>query len=1525
LGDQEQTGIEGIQVISKKPIPATEQIDRASEELRALVRRGSSRSCEEVLASYPDLCVDRDSVLELIYLEYVLRQDQGADLESNLLVDDYLQRFPDYAEDIVKLLQVDVAFSSLNTVGSDPFATNETLSSVAKWGPSIGVIGDYRLLEVLGHGGMGVVYRAIQERLGRVVALKTIQATGDIDSAAILRFQREAELASSLQHPNIAQIYEVGTHNELPFYSMEYVSAGSLAQFLRDRPLKPELAASLVAVLARAVDSIHAQGVIHRDLKPANVLLSPSMRPEALEIPDSRKALDSKSGKFTVTSLEKFEPKIVDFGLAIPMPSNQVEAVNGRAVGTPSYMSPEQINPAIGVAGPATDVYALGSILYHALVGRPPFCAATTQETLRQVQNDDPISPRNLQPRIAGDLETICLKCLRKNPATRYQSAIDLANDLQRFLLGKPIQARPASFPRRVYKWGVRNPSLVCLMAAMAIAVVLTTWLWRQSEQSLSAELVERQRGEQLNYDRNVALAYHEFKTHSAERALELLDLCQPKHQNWEWHFIKGLCEEPIWKCESGESKRLVAASLSPNGDLVATGHGNWGQDIEQAVYVWNTDSNQLLWKLVGHPKSEVAHVHFHPHKKRLLSSAVSWENGTTQPGLVIEWDLETGQSLRTIDTVNARISRYSHDGQSIYVGDSNGRVRFFDAESGAIRHTSSRSHGGMILGLCESRDGQYLISTARNGTLGIWETGTGKEIVWREDMGDPRSIDWSPDMKKIYMSGFGGQVDVFRWKNNSLEHESVFTRNNTQCMTHTPDGRMIATAALGESVDLRDAQTGRTIRNFHGHLGNVRGLCFDGYGRKLLTAGANGTCHVWDLTGSSGLTMKTLGSEGVIADIDFHPKLPRFVVGMSVQRTKPTSRSGRPRLEIWDTISNRSIKSLWGHDDWLTTVRFSSDGERIVSGSRDKTVRLWNPDLNEEIAIFDGHQDVIVMVSFWSSNRTVSVDRSGVLKIWDNDALREIDSWKVISDQHESNAFVESCVVDERSGLLAVGGEGTITLWDLSTGKELVRVPMETTIEDLKFSSDGSRLGVAAGTIIDVFDVSNVKRDRILPEPMKLRGHSRQVSSISFSPDGKRLATTGYDETMRVFELELGNEVLNIDDAVGSSNHVAFSRNGKQLVLCEGRVVHTYSIDPSDNRSETNSEKAITSWHNRKLRLSIEQPNPVGAAFHAKVLMEREPGNLAHKLNFAQALTDQGRLKEAVECLQNISPQRPTDRSIQLSILIRCHLLLNQSDKYRECCKQYETTAKEVDQVGYWNNLAWFVALGKCDDVDLKIPLSKLEETIKQNDVEIARIDQQSKQLEERQRMRRQSLKNGETASDASQATSQVEASKTPENLAEKKKQLTQVNSFSVNTLSLVYYRLGEYQKAIDASKKSIAYGVATNYVVATPPLDHIIQAMCLFQMEPSKNGSVDLSKPLESAKKLFIAAAPQKPKMQDMLNRIDYWMRRQSEKQTAVNRSSTVENRAYQLEIPLLLSELNALLDSSDMKRTFSTNKEE
>jgi hypothetical protein len=303
---------------------------------------------------------------------------------------------------------------------------------------------------------MGVVYQARQVGLNRVVALKMILAGGHPGEADLGRFRTEAEAIARLQHPNIVQVYEVGEHDGQPFLALEFCPGGSLDRRLNGTPLEPRGAAGLVRALAGAMQEAHRAHVIHRDLKPANVLLAGA-------------GPASAAGGLAGSSAD-FVPKVTDFGLAKKL-DEAGQTRSGVVLGTPEYMAPEQARGE--TVGPAADVYALGAVLYECLTGRPPFKAATALDTLRQVVADDPVPPRQLQSQTPRDLETICLKCLRKEPAKRYASAEALAEDLGRYQAGEPIQARPAGLWERGVKWTKRRPAVAALVVVSVLAVLI--------------------------------------------------------------------------------------------------------------------------------------------------------------------------------------------------------------------------------------------------------------------------------------------------------------------------------------------------------------------------------------------------------------------------------------------------------------------------------------------------------------------------------------------------------------------------------------------------------------------------------------------------------------------------------------------------------------------------------------------------------------------------------------------------------------------------------------------------------------------------------------------------------------------------------------------------------------------------------------------------------------------------------------------------------------------------------------------
>jgi hypothetical protein len=406
-------------------------------------RRGELVPVEAYFGRYPVLLGEADHALDLVYEEFLLREQRG----EGPRLEEYGRRFPQLAEALRLQLEV---YRAVLAGGSG--------------GPA--QVAGYEVLEELGRGGMGVVYKARQVGLNRLAALRMILSGAHAGAEESARFRFEAEAMARLQHPNIVQICEVGEQGRRPFFAMEFVAGGSLADRLGGAPLQPAEAAALVETLARAVQHTHERGVLHRDLKPSNVLL------------------DADGA-----------PKATDFGLAKrlgPGPANAAAPTltrTGMVVGTPSYMAPEQAGGVVKQVGPPADVYGLGAILYECLTGRPPFRADDSFHTLQQVLTEEPAPPRRLQPGVPRDLETVCLKCLQKNPKRRYAGARALAEDLRRLVEGRPVAARPVGAAARACKWARRRPAAAAVLAgALAALALLGAGGWYADHQRRQAE-----------------------------------------------------------------------------------------------------------------------------------------------------------------------------------------------------------------------------------------------------------------------------------------------------------------------------------------------------------------------------------------------------------------------------------------------------------------------------------------------------------------------------------------------------------------------------------------------------------------------------------------------------------------------------------------------------------------------------------------------------------------------------------------------------------------------------------------------------------------------------------------------------------------------------------------------------------------------------------------------------------------------------------------------------------------------------
>ncbi|HKB05175.1 MAG TPA: serine/threonine-protein kinase, partial [Gemmataceae bacterium] len=673
---------------------------------------------EHFLDGRPAVAGDTELVLDLIYAEVLLRREAG----EQPTADEYLARFPDLADPIKTQFEVDAALEGgVTRTGGRSRSVGRPAGGPTS--PTPPAPPGFEIIEELGRGGMGVVYKARQKALHRLVALKVIRSGELADPAERARFEAEARAVARLSHPNVVQIYEVGEAGGRPFLALEYVPGGSLADHLHGPPFAPRPAAALVATVAGAVQHAHDAGIVHRDLKPANILL-PGVRGQGSGVSGAHdQVLTPDSWLLT--------PKLSDFGLAKHLGADSLTRT-GDFLGTPNYAAPEQAAGRPDV-GPAADVYALGAILYHLVTGHPPFAGSTPVETLDLVRFADPVPPSRLRPNLPRDLGTIILTCLNKDPARRYPTAQALAEDLTRYLGGESIRARPAGTVERAARWARRRPAVAGLLAfvlVLGLASLLTvTALWRRAAAARDAEATaraderaEREQTEARSAELLIANARYAWMTDDVDAARRALDECPADRRSVDWEKLHRACTAGRLIVPPSNTP-LDCIAFGPDGRLVA------GGGLGSRVLVWEAATGREVLKtfLMDHSVQAialtadsrvVAFTHTSPAKnsvERLTHGAVA----------II--DLATG-AAKTAWTRPDRPSRFalSPDGRrAVCVSPQSKIAVVLDIPSGQVRH-QIECQTGIMMRVAFSPDGHYLVTAGLPKELAVWDMESG-------------------------------------------------------------------------------------------------------------------------------------------------------------------------------------------------------------------------------------------------------------------------------------------------------------------------------------------------------------------------------------------------------------------------------------------------------------------------------------------------------------------------------------------------------------------------------------------------------------------------------------------------------------------------------------------------------------------------------------------------------------------------------------------------------------------------------
>jgi WD40 repeat protein len=1002
-------------------------------------------------------------------------------------------------------------------------------------------LGRFEVLRELGRGGCGIVFLALDPALGCKVALKVPRLEVLLSSEGRRRLLNEARAAALLDHPNIVPIREVGEAGPLWYIASAYCEGPTLAQWLtaRRQPVPLRDAAALVATLADAVQHMHRRGILHRDLKPGNILLSATGCPEAL------------AGRLR---LNEMIPRVTDFGLAKLLDGDDCNTVTGTVMGTRRYMAPEQAAGRTDIIGPAADVYALGAILYELLIGHTPFNGATPAETAHQLGAEKPRPPRWDRRDVPRDLEAICLKCLAKAPPQRYATAGALAEDLRRFLDGRPTMARPPTCWRRTASWCRRHGRAVAFLAVGgAFASLLTLALaWsRPSVAESNADPAPQPGKEQAEpqpphaqYALVIGEAGNLWKEGNTAFLCEALNRGRTipgldDLRGFEFHYL--------WK--QGRTLSALSGSDKPASVLAFSADGKRLVEVAEGgrLCLWDIPRRRPL-DCAPLGAASTCTRGITPTATRLAELV----RGDAEDRVVV-WDLERRACLAQRPWPARSLHRLavSPDGSSVVLQAGEGtsqvllvwnwqqnEVRSLHLGSDAIVGPLSLSPRSGILAVARWRSRS---ACPEEVWVELWDPATGQATP---HLTGPRrlihALAWSPDEKTLAVGGIAGEAMLWDVPSMEVRAPLAGVPDDVCSLAFSPDGKTLA-VGIGRSgkrknacdVALYDAASAaRRSESLSTNVG-VSALCFSPDGTTLAAGCGDNLVRLWEPAG----VRPFLSLPG-------HGKAEAWSVAFSADGTVLASAGDDGAVRLWDPVTGRAGPVLRGHGCLVSSVAFSPQERLLASAGFDRTIRIWDAVTGQERACLRGHTQDIRCLAFSRDGRLLAsgagtFDRvGGELKIWDVAGRTERWSPPGLLSKVRAVAFAPV-----GQTLCSAGEDGTVRVWDTDTGelRRILHHPAQ--VWSLAFAPDGQTLVTGEETgALRFWDVETGQESRTL------RKHVHSIRAIAFSPDGRTFATGGGCRTVRLRQTATGEELLSFPNQPDQINSLAFSPDGTAL-----------------------------------------------------------------------------------------------------------------------------------------------------------------------------------------------------------------------------------------------------------------------------------------------------------------------------------------------------------------------------------------